>query len=89
MDDLANAKLIPSIFPTYLPPLHGEINRDSVPQEFEYAMVTAYLPKGVHAVCVDQDKLIVLKFSNFNLDDRKVYSMLSLQKYITKMKGNN
>ena len=31
-DDLVNTKLILSIFLTYLPPLHGEINRDSVPQ---------------------------------------------------------
>ena len=52
-DDLANAKLIPSIFPACLPPLRGEINSDSVPREFEYAMVIAYLPKGVHAVRAD------------------------------------
>jgi len=30
-DDLANAKLIPRIIPTYLPPLSGAINRDNVP----------------------------------------------------------
>jgi hypothetical protein len=52
-------------------------------------MVTAYLPKGVHAVRADQDKLAALKFSDFNLDDRKVYSMLAPHKYLTKMKGKN
>jgi hypothetical protein len=30
-DDLANAKMIPSILPAYLPPLSGAINSDSVP----------------------------------------------------------
>jgi hypothetical protein len=46
-DDIANAKLVPSILPAYIPPLSGEINRDSVPRDFEYTLVTAYLPKGV------------------------------------------
>jgi hypothetical protein len=88
-DDLMKAKLIPSIFPTYLPPLHGEINRDSVPQDFEYAMVTVYMPKGVRTVRADQNKLVALKFSNLNLIDRKVYSMLTLHKYLTKTNGKN
>jgi hypothetical protein len=34
-DNLANAKLIPSILISYIPPLSREINRDSVPREFE------------------------------------------------------
>jgi hypothetical protein len=46
-DDIANAKLVPSILPFYIPPLSGEINRDSVPRDFEYTLVIAYLPKGV------------------------------------------
>jgi hypothetical protein len=78
-----NAKLIPSILPAYLPPLSGAITRDSVPHEFEYALITAYLPKEVHAVHADQDKLTTLKFSDFNLGDRKVYSMLTPHKYLT------
>jgi hypothetical protein len=52
-DDLTNSKLIPSILPTYLLPLSGVINRDSVPRDFEYALVTAYLSKGIHAVRSD------------------------------------
>jgi hypothetical protein len=82
-----NAKLIPSILPDYLPPLSGAINCDSVPREFEYALVTAYLPKGIHALRVDQDKIAALKFSDFNLGDRKVYNILALHKYLTRTKG--
>jgi hypothetical protein len=88
-DDIANAKLILSILPTYIPPLSGEINCDSVPQEFEYAMVIAYLPKGVRAVRDDQDKLAALKFSDFNLGEKKVYSMLTPHKYLMKTKRKN
>jgi hypothetical protein len=52
-DDIANAKLIPRIFPVYIPPLSGKINHDSVPRDFEYNLITAYLPKGVCAVRAD------------------------------------
>jgi hypothetical protein len=75
-DDIMNAKLILIILPTYLPPLSGTINRDSVPREFEYTLVTAYLPKGIRAVRVDQENIAALKLSDFNLDDRKVYNMM-------------
>ena len=86
---MANVKLVPSILPAYIPPLSGAINRDSVPREFKYTLVTAYLSKGVHAVCIDQDKITALKFSDFNLGDRKVYNMISPHKYLTKTKGKN
>jgi hypothetical protein len=88
-DHIANAKLILSILPAYLPPLSGAINHDSVPHEFEYALITVYLPKEVRAVHVDQDKLTALKFSDFNLGDRKVYSMIASHKYLTQTKGKN
>jgi hypothetical protein len=52
-DDLANAKLIMSILPTYLSPLSDTINRDSVPKDFEYILVTMYLLKEVCVVCAD------------------------------------
>jgi hypothetical protein len=81
--------MILSILPAYLPPLSGAINRDSVPKDFEYALVTVYLLKEVRAIRADQDKLVVLKFSNFNLDDRKVYNMLAPHKYLTRTKGKN
>jgi hypothetical protein len=33
-DDLANAKLIPTILPEYISPLAGVVSRDSVPEIF-------------------------------------------------------
>jgi hypothetical protein len=83
-DDLVNAKMIPSILPAYLPPLSSAINRDSVPRDFEYALVTAYLSKGIRSVCTDQEKIATLKFSNFNLGNQKFYNMLALHKYLTR-----
>jgi hypothetical protein len=73
----------------YIPPLSDKINHDSVPIDFEYNLITVYLPKGVHAVRVDQDNLAALKFSDFNLGDHKTYSMLVPHKYLTKTKGRN
>jgi hypothetical protein len=88
-DYLAKAKLIPSIFPDYIPPLANMVSRDSVPRDFEYSMVTAYLSKGIHAVLAQQDKIAMLKFSDFNLRDRKNYNIISPFKYLTKTMGNN
>jgi hypothetical protein len=69
------------------------VNPGSAPvpttEDFEYDLVTAYLPKGVRAVRTDQDKIAALKFRDFNLGDRKSYNMLTPHKYITNMKGNN
>jgi hypothetical protein len=88
-DDLANLKLIPTILPDYIPPLAGEVSHDSVPRDFDYTMVTAYLSKGIRAVRTQQDKIATLKFSDFNLGDRKNYSMLAPYKYLTRTKGKN
>jgi hypothetical protein len=88
-DDLENVKLIPTILPDYIPPLAGAVSRDSVPRDFDYTMVTAYLPKGIRAVRTQQDKIATLKFNDFNLGDRKNHSMLAPYKYLTRMKGKN
>ena len=88
-DDIANAKLIPCILSVYIPPLSDKIKCDSVPRDFEYTLITTYLPKGVHAVRTDQDKLATLKFNDFNLGDRKIYNMLAPCKYLNKTKGRN
>jgi hypothetical protein len=88
-DDLANSKLILNILTSYISPLSGAVNRDSMPKDFEYTLVMAYLPKGILAVRANQDKIAALKFSNFNLGDRKVYNMLAPHKYLTRTKGNN
>jgi hypothetical protein len=88
-DDLANAKLIPTILPEYIPPLVSAVICDSVPRDFDCTMVTAYLPKGICAVRAQQDKITTLKFSDFNLGYRKNHSILTPYKYLTKMKGKN
>jgi hypothetical protein len=88
-DDIANRKLVPSILPAYIPPLSSAINRDNVPRDFEYTLVTAYLPKGVRIYRADQDKVTTLKFCDFNLGDLKVYSMLTPYKYLTRTKRKN
>jgi hypothetical protein len=88
-DDIANAKLVPSILPAYIPLLSSDINKDSVPRDFEYTLFTAYLPKGVHTYRVNQDKVTTLKFCDFNLGDRKVYNMLAPYKYLRRTKGKN
>jgi hypothetical protein len=49
-DDLANVKLIPSILPDYILPLANVVSRDSVPRDFDYTLITVYLPKGICAV---------------------------------------
>jgi hypothetical protein len=49
-DDLENAKLIPSILLDYILTLVSAVSRDSVPRDFDYSMVTAYLLKGIRAV---------------------------------------
>jgi hypothetical protein len=88
-DNIANGKLVSSMLPNYIPHLSSDINRDSVPRDFEYTLVITYLPKGVRTYHSNQDKVTVLNFSNFNLGDRKVYSMVSLYKYLTRTKGKN
>jgi hypothetical protein len=88
-DDIANVMLVPSILPAYIPPLSGEINKDSVPSDFEYTLVTPYLPKGVRTYHEDQDKVIALKLCDINLGENKAYNMLSLYKYLKRNKGKN
>jgi hypothetical protein len=88
-DDLANSKLIPTILPDYILPLAIIVNHDSVPRDFEYTIVILYLPKGIRIVHADQDKIAALKSSDFNLRDRKIYSMIAPYKYLTRKKGKN
>jgi hypothetical protein len=49
-NDLANAKLVLSILPDYIPPLDGIVSRDSVPRDFDYTLIIAYLPKEIRVV---------------------------------------
>jgi hypothetical protein len=86
-DDLENTKLIPSILPNYIPPLVSAVNRDSVPRDFDYTLVTAYLPKGIRTCKPQLDKIMTLKINNFNLGYRNNFSMLTPHRYLTRMKG--
>lgn len=88
-DDLANANLILSIFPVCILPLAGTVSRDSVPRDFEYTLITAYLPKGIRAVGPQLGWILDLKINKFNLGDRKNYVLLAPYKYLTKTMGKN
>jgi hypothetical protein len=49
-DDLDNEKKILSILPDYIPPLAGVINHENIPRDYEYTLITMYIPKGIHIV---------------------------------------
>jgi hypothetical protein len=80
-------KLVPSILPNYIPPLADAVSRDSVPMDFDYTMITAYLSKGIHAIKPQLDKIMTLKINEFNLGDHKNYNMLAPHRYLTRTKG--
>jgi hypothetical protein len=88
-DDLANAKLIPSVLPNYIPPLAGAVSHDSVSRDFDYTLITAYFPKGICVVGSQLGQIMTLKISDFNLGDHKNYGMLTPHKYLTKTMGKN
>jgi hypothetical protein len=82
-----NVKKIPSVFPDYIPPLTGTVNHDSVPHDFKYTLITAYLLKAICAVGPQLGLIPALKISDFNLGDRKNYAMLVPHRYLMKMTG--
>jgi hypothetical protein len=86
---LANAKLIPSILTNYIPPLVDAVNRDSVPRDFDYTLVIAYLSKGIHIGKPQPDKIMTLNINYFNLGDGKNFNVLSPHRYLTRMKGKS
>jgi hypothetical protein len=86
-DDLANKKLIPSILPNYILPLASVVNHDSVSRDFDYIFIMMYLPKGIHTVKPQLERIPTLKISEYNLGDCKTYNMLTPHEYLTKMKG--
>jgi hypothetical protein len=88
-DDLLNVKLIPSILLDYISPLDGVVSRDSVLRDFDYTVITAYLPKGIHTVRQKLERIPMLKINDLNLGYRKNCSILAPHKYLTKTKGKN
>jgi hypothetical protein len=65
------------------------VNRDSVPRDFDYILVTAYLPKGIPKGKPQPDKIMTLNINEINLGDCKNFSMLSPHRYLTRTKGKN
>jgi hypothetical protein len=86
-DDLDNMKKIPSVLPDYIPPLACTVNCDSIPHEFEYMLITAYIPKGIRVVGPQLGHIPTLKNNKFNLGDKKRYEMLVPHRYLMKMTG--
>jgi hypothetical protein len=86
-DDLVNAYQILSILPDYIPPLAGTVNCDSIPRDFEYTLITTYIPKGIRIVGSHLGQIPLLKKNDFNLGDRKNYAMLAPHRYLTKSTG--
>jgi hypothetical protein len=85
-DDLANTKQIPSVFLEYIPPLDGVVNYDSIPCDFEYTLIIAYISKGIHVVG-PLGHIPALNNIDFNLGDRKNYLILAPHRYLMKMIG--
>jgi hypothetical protein len=71
----------------YIPPLADAVNRDNIPQDFEYTLITAYLPKGIRVVGPQLGHIPVLKNNDFNLRDKKKYAMLAPHRYLMKTTG--
>ena len=72
-----NVKQISSILPEYIPPLVGAVNRDIIPRDFEYTLITAYIPKGIRVVGSQLGHIPLLKNNDFNIDDINNYDMLT------------
>jgi hypothetical protein len=85
--DLANAKQIPSIIPEYILPLDGMVNHENIPQDYEYTLITAYIPKGIRVVGSQLGQISLLKNNDFNLGDIKNYAMLAPHRYLMKSIG--
>jgi hypothetical protein len=75
--------------PDYIPPLASMVSHDSVPRKFDYALIIAYLPKGICIVGLQLGKILTPKINDFNLVDSKNYGILAPHKYLTKTTGNN
>jgi hypothetical protein len=86
-DNMANAKQIPSILHEYIPPLASFVNRDNIPQVYEYTIFTVYILKGMCVVKSQLGQIPLLKKNDFNLGDMKNYAMLEPHHYLMKTTG--
>jgi hypothetical protein len=83
-NDLANAKFILSVLLDYIPSLASTDSHDNISRDFDYTLITTYLPKGIRAVGLQLGQIMTLNISEFNLGDRKNYGMLAPHKYLKK-----
>jgi hypothetical protein len=88
-DDLANVKQISSVLPKYILPLAGTMNHDSIPRDFEYTLITAYIQKWIRIDGPQLGHMLSLKNNDFNLRDKKNYVMLAPHRYLMRMTGKN
>jgi hypothetical protein len=84
---MANVKQIPSIFPDYIPPLAGAVNRTNIPRDFDYTLITVYILKEIYIVGSQLGHMLLMKNNEFNLGDRKNYAMLTSHRYLMKTTG--
>jgi hypothetical protein len=61
-----------------------QVNRDNIPWDFEYMLITAYIPKGIRVVGTQLGHIPTLKNNEFNLGDRKNHAMLAPHRYLMK-----
>jgi hypothetical protein len=80
-------KKIPSILLEYIPLLASVVNHDRIPHDYEYTLIIAYIPKGIHVVGSQLGQIPLLKNNDFNLGDRNNYAMLPPHKYLEKTTG--
>jgi hypothetical protein len=67
--------------------LASAVNHDNIPWDFEYILITTYIPKGICIFGPQLGHILVLKNNDFNLGDRKNYAMLAPHRYLMKMTG--
>jgi hypothetical protein len=67
--------------------LVGVVNHEIIPHDFEYMLITAYIPKGIHVVGPQLGYIPTMKNNNFNLGDRKNYTMIAPHRYLMKATG--
>jgi hypothetical protein len=65
--------------------LVGTVNYDSIPQDFEYKLITTYISKGIHMVGIQLGQIPSLNNNDFNPNERKKYVMLAPHRYLMKM----
>jgi hypothetical protein len=75
--DMANVKQILMILLEYIPPLAGTVNRDRIPQDYEYTLFTKYILKGIRIVGSQLGQISLLKNNDFNLVNRNNYTMIA------------